>query len=202
MTFWSAGVAVATGTIQNVMRRSRAHSALRVEHWRNGHGRPWRKQRQGQKRKTKKGSAESEREEEGEGREKEEQIGARWVGFPRSVPKLGRARSEKKSATCPAAGTSQVGRTLILRPRSGTAGLALSPQLGGRWRLQGFPCSSRRTPCSCSQGIGRYSRGKAREFRLCFQQESQISEKFSVFSLSIRDVASETSSPQTAPTAS
>ena len=71
----SKGVAVATGTIQNVMRRSRAHSALRVEHWRNGHGRPWRKQRQGQKRKTKKGSAESEREEEGEGREKEEQIG-------------------------------------------------------------------------------------------------------------------------------
>ena len=82
----SKGVAVATGTIQNVMRRSRAHSALRVEHWRNGHGRPWRKQRQGQKRKTKKGSAESEREEEGEGREKEEQIGARWVGFPCSQP--------------------------------------------------------------------------------------------------------------------
>ncbi len=52
-----------------------AHSALRVEHWRNGHGRPWRKQRQGQKGKTKKGSAESEREEEGEGPEKEEQIG-------------------------------------------------------------------------------------------------------------------------------
>ncbi len=79
--------------------------------------------------------------------------------------------------------------------------MAPSPQLGGRWRLQGFPCSSRRTPCSCSQGIGRYSRGKAREFRLCFQQESQISEKFPVFSLSIRDMASETSSPQTAPTA-
>jgi len=113
------------------------------------------------------------------------------------VPKLGRARSEKKSATCPAAGTSQIGRTLTLRPRSGTDGLAPSPQLGGRWRLQGFPCSSRRTPCSCSQGIGRYSRGKAREFRLCFQQESQISEKFPVFSLLIRDMASETSSLQT-----
>jgi hypothetical protein len=126
---------------------------------------------------------------------------ARRQGFPRSVPKLGRARSEKKSATCPAAGTSQIGRTLTLCPRSGTDGLAPSPQLGGRWRLQGFPCSSRRTPCSYSQGIGRYSRGKAREFRLSFQQESQIAEKFPVFSLSIRDMASETSSLQTGSTA-
>ncbi len=75
--------------------------------------------------------------------------------------------------------------------------MAPSPQLGGRWRLQGFPCSSRRTPCSCSQGIRRYSRGNAREFRLCFQQESQISEKFPVLSLSIRDMATETSSLQT-----
>jgi hypothetical protein len=79
--------------------------------------------------------------------------------------------------------------------------LAPSPQRGGRWRLQGFPCSSRRTPCSYSQGIGRYSRGKAREFRLSFQQESQIAEKFPVFSLSIRDMASETSSLQTGSTA-
>ncbi len=58
---------------------------------------------------------------------------------PRSVPKLGRARSEKKSATCPAAGTSQIGRTLTLRPRSGTDGLAPSPQLGSRCRPPGFP---------------------------------------------------------------
>jgi len=58
-----------------------AHSALRVEHWRNGHGRPWRKQRQGQKRKTKTGSADSEREEEGEGREEEEaEIGESAIG--------------------------------------------------------------------------------------------------------------------------
>jgi len=54
-----------------------AHSALRVEHWRNGHGRPWRKQRQGQKRKTKTGSAE-----EGEGREEEEEeIGGSHPSF-------------------------------------------------------------------------------------------------------------------------
>ena len=38
----------------------------------------------------------------------------------RSVPKLGRSRSEMKSATFPAAGTSQIGRTLTFCPRSGT----------------------------------------------------------------------------------
>jgi len=66
----------------------------------------------------------------------------------RSVPKLGRSRSEMKSATFSTAGTSQIGRTLTFRPRSGTDGLAPSPQLGGRCRLPGFPCSSKRIPCS------------------------------------------------------
>ena len=82
-----------------------------------------------------------------------------------------------------------------------TDGLAQSPQVGGWWRPPGFPCSSKRIPCFCSQGIGCYSRGKAREFRLSFRQESQITEKFPEFSLLIREMASETSSLQTDSTA-
>ncbi len=62
---------------------------------------------------------------------------------PRSVPKLGRSKSEMSSETSLAAGTSRIGRILSSRPRSISDGMAQSPQFGERFRLPGFPCSSK-----------------------------------------------------------
>jgi len=81
---------------------------------------------------------------------------------PRSVPKLGRARSEKKSATCPAAGTSQIGRTLTLRPRSGTDGLAPSPQLGGA--CKDFPARRDELPAPAHRELAATAVKRRRNF--------------------------------------
>ena len=56
----------------------------------------------------------------------------------RSVPKLGRSKSEMSSATSLAAGTSRIGPILISRPRSVADGMAQSPQLGERVSLAGI----------------------------------------------------------------
>jgi hypothetical protein len=60
-------------------------------------------------------------------------------GRSRSVPKLGRSKSEMKLATCHTAGTSQIGRTLISRRSLGADGLAPWPRLGGWFRGQSTP---------------------------------------------------------------
>jgi hypothetical protein len=82
-----------------------------------------------------------------------------------------------------------------------TDGPGPSPQLGGGIRRRRFPCSSIKIACSGLQEIQRYEFRNAQESWGWLRQGSLIRENFPVFSLHIRDLIRETSSPQTQSTA-
>lgn len=65
------------------------------------------------------------------------------------MPKLGRSRSEMESVACPAAGTSQIGRTLTFRPRLLPPPASLPLQ---RLRAAASPDILDLGRCSCNAG--------------------------------------------------
>jgi hypothetical protein len=73
-------------------------------------------------------------------------LGRSLVDGTRSVPKLGRSKSEMSSATSLAAGTSRIGRILLSRPRSVADGMARRLSLESGFACRDFPARRNEFP--------------------------------------------------------